>query len=260
MNKSTYRNEIKINNNQLFQIIKDRINKKASLSIVRKGDGENVIIGYKVVNGIKMIKYLRKLRHFNISITNFKFQNFLKDELVKSFLNADFLGVAKDYSYSSIRKFDSIISKYYQFNSNTYIDSHFHLEFAKKPNSMNLLNNHAQDIISNKKIGIVTHFNINSFLEHHNSKVVIRYKIPKREAGFFKKMNFSIYNNILSGIKSNNSKVDIWLLSAGPYAKLFCNYIKNIGGIGLDVGSAVDTWAGEYHSRKYLKELLKKDD
>ena len=37
--------------------------------------------------------------------------------------------------------------------------------------------------------------------------------------------------------------------------KLFSNYIKIIGGIGLDLGSAVDTWA-KYHSRKYLKKYL----
>ena len=33
-------------------------------------------------------------------------------------------------------------------------------------------------------------------------------------------------------------------------------YIKMNGGIAIDIGSAIDTWAGEYHSRKYLRELL----
>ena len=34
------------------------------------------------------------------------------------------------------------------------------------------------------------------------------------------------------------------------------NYIKSLGGIGLDLGSAIDTWDGQYHSRKYLREIL----
>ena len=259
MNISNYKNDIKIDNNQLLDLILDKINKKGPLSVVRKGDGENVIIGFNVIHGIKTVKYLRKLRHFNIRIINFKFQKFLKHELVKSFLNADYLGVAKDYSYSSIRKYDSAISNYYKFNAKNYIDSHFHLEFVKKPNSMNLLNDKAQNIISNKKIGIVSHFNIDTFIEHHNSKIIIQFKIPKRDSGLFEKMNFKIYNNILEGIKNNQKKVDLWLFAAGPYAKLFCNFIKDIGGIGLDIGSAIDTWAGEYHSRKYLREIYGKN-
>ena len=138
----------------------------------------------------------------------------------------------------------------------SFVDSHFHLEFVKDPNSQKLLNERAQNIIENKKIGLISHLNINSFIKLHKSKIVIQYKLPKRNAGFFNKVNFNIYNNILNGINKNQSKVDIWLLAAGPYAKLFSNYIKNMGGVGLDIGSAIDTWIGEYHSRSYLREVL----
>ena len=248
--------KIKIENNQLLEIIKNKIDSKTPLSVVRKGDGENVIIGYNVVHGIKTIKYLRKLRHFNIRIINIKFQKYLRTELVKSFLNADYLGVAKNYSYSSIRKYDMEISNHYKFNEDNFIDSHFHLEFVKIPDKIELINKNAQHIISNKKIGLISHLNINSFLKYHKSEVVVQYKIPKRDAGFFNKMNFDSYYSVLDGIKKNQSKVDLWLLAAGPYAKLFSNYIKKIGGVGLDIGSAIDTWAGEYESRKYLREIL----
>ena len=65
-------------------------------------------------------------------------------------MNADYLGIAKDYSYSSIRKFDNEITKYYKLGKNL-IDSHFHLEFVKNPNNNQLMNPFAQNIISNKK-------------------------------------------------------------------------------------------------------------
>ena len=251
-----YNYSIKIDNNQLLENIIEKIESKSSLSAIRKGDGENVIIGYNVIPGINLNKYLKKIRHFNIRLIDIKFQKFLKKELIKSFLKADYLGVAKNYSYSSIRKYDKDISKYYQFNTSNFVDSHFHLEFVKNPNSQNLLNERAQNIIENKKIGLISHLNINSFIKFHKSEIVIQYKIPKRNAGFFNKMNFDMYNNILNGIYKNQSKVDLWLLAAGPYAKLFSNYIKKNGGIGLDIGSAIDTWVGEYHSRSYLREVL----
>ena len=250
------KNQILIDNNKLLKIIQKSINKSTPLSVIRKGDGENVIIGFNVINGIKIIKYLRKLRHFNIRLFNLKFQKFLKQELIKSFLNADYLGVAKDHSYSSIRKFDKSISQYYKFNTKNFVDSHFHLEFVKNPNNHDLINENAQKIISNKNIGLISHKNIKSFLNYHNSKLIAQYHLPKRDAGLFNKMDFKKYYNIIEGIKKNNQNVDIWLLAAGPYAKLFSNYIKKIGGIGLDLGSAIDTWAGEYHSRKYLREIF----
>ena len=49
--------KIKIENNQLLEIIKNKIDSKTPLSVVRKGDGENVIIGYNVVHGIKTITW-----------------------------------------------------------------------------------------------------------------------------------------------------------------------------------------------------------
>ena len=64
------------------------------MSVVRKGDGENVLIGFNKIKGISINKYLKKLKHFNIRKLDFKFQNFLK-KLIESFMNADYLGIAK---------------------------------------------------------------------------------------------------------------------------------------------------------------------
>ena len=58
-----------------------------------KGDGENIIIGYNKISGIKTKKFLKKLRHFNISYLNIRFQNFFINELVNSYYEADYIGV-----------------------------------------------------------------------------------------------------------------------------------------------------------------------
>tara|TARA_Y100000768_G_scaffold242001_1_gene183370 strand:+ start:189 stop:959 length:771 start_codon:yes stop_codon:yes gene_type:complete len=247
--------QILIDNNKLLKIIEKSIDEGLPLSVVRKGDGENVLIGFNKIKGISINKYLKKLKHFNIRKLDFKFQNFFKKKLIESFMNADYLGIAKDYSYSSIRKFDNEITKYYKLDVKNLIDSHFHLEFVKNPNNNQLINPYAQNIISNKKIGIISHLNVSKFLAIHNTVVNAQFSIPKRNAGFFKKMSLKKFDYIIDSISNVKKEVDVWFVAAGPYAKVFCNHIKSINGIGIDVGSAMDTWVGEYHSRKYLREL-----
>ena len=250
--------DIKTSNNDLIKLIIDRYNKKIPTSVIRKSDGENIIIGYKKIKGIKTRKFLKKLRHFNISYFNFKFQNFFKYELVNSYYNADYIGVPiKDYYYgytSSVRKFELDITKYYKFNIDNYVDNHFQLEFLKIPNKDKLKNSNAESLITNKKIGLISHFNLNPFLKRFNSEVVSQISIPKRDSrNFFLKMNKSKYLQVINYIENNHHNVDIWYLAAGAFAKPFCNYIKKIGGIAIDLGSILDTWANHYHSRKFLR-------
>ena len=253
MNK---KHKIFIDNNTLLKIINKSIEKKIPLSVVRKGDGENVIIGFKSIKGIGIIKYLKKLRHFNIKRYDIKFQKYFRDELLDSFYNSDYLGIAKDYSYSSVRRFDYEITNYYNLDKKNLIDSHFHLEFSKDPNNNNLINPIAQKLISNKKVGIVSHFDITDFLKYHNSKIVCQFSVPKRDAGLFNKMTIEKFNKIKKSIINVKEEIDIWFLAAGAYAKPFCNYVKQNNGIAIDIGSAIDTWVGQYHSRKYLREMI----
>ena len=255
-NKNIY--NVTTTNNQLLLKIINRVKNKIPTSIIRKSDGENVIIGYNNIKGIKFRKYLKKLRHFNISYFNFSFQKFFRQELVNSFYNADYIGVPIKYFYygytSSVRKFEPEITKYFSFNKKKYVDNHFQLEFIKIPNKNSLNSPIAEELISNKKIGLITHFNLNDFFLKFNSKVKYQISIPKRDLRKFNvKMNLKKYHNIINFIKLNADKVDIWFLSAGAYAKPFSNYIKKYNGIAIDLGSVVDTWANEFHSRKFLK-------
>ena len=66
-----------IDNDDLLRDIKDKVENKLPTSVVRKGDGENVIIGYGEIKGIKLTKYLKKLRHFNIRYYDISFQKYL---------------------------------------------------------------------------------------------------------------------------------------------------------------------------------------
>ena len=257
MNKENIYN-ISISNNQLLLEVINRVENNIPSSIIRKSDGENVIIGYKNIKGIKLRKYLKKLRHFNISYFNFSFQKFFRKELINSFYDADYIGVPIKYFYygytSSVRKFEPKITNYFSFNKEKYVDNHFQLEFIKLPNKNKLKNPIAEKLITNKKIGLITHFNLNDFFLKFNSKVLYQKSIPKRDLRKFNlKMNIDKYNDIINFIKLNANKVDIWFLAAGAYAKPFSKYIKKYNGVAVDLGSVIDTWADEFHSRKFLR-------
>ena len=257
MNKENIYN-ISTSNNQLLLEIINRVDNDIPSSIIRKSDGENVIIGYKNIKGIKLRKYLKKLRHFNISYFNFSFQKFFREELINSFYDADYIGVPIKYFYygytSSVRKFEPKITNYFLFNKEKYVDNHFQLEFIKLPKKNKLKNPLAEKLITNKKIGLITHFDLNDFFLKFDSKVLYQKSIPKRDLRKFNlKMSIDKYNDIINFIKLNAKKVDIWFLAAGAYAKPFSNYIKKYNGIAVDLGSVIDTWSDEFHSRKFLR-------
>ena len=257
MNKEDIYN-ISTSNNQLLLEIINRVDNDIPSSIIRKSDGENVIIGYKNIKGIKLRKYLKKLRHFNISYFNFSFQKFFRKELINSFYDADYIGVPIKYFYygytSSVRKFEPKITNYFLFNKEKYVDNHFQLEFIKLPKKNKLKNPLAEKLITNKKIGLITHFDLNDFFLKFDSKVLYQKSIPKRDLRKFNlKMSIDKYNDIINFIKLNAKKVDIWFLAAGAYAKPFSNYIKKYNGIAVDLGSVIDTWSDEFHSRKFLR-------
>ena len=246
----------------MIKIIIQNVKNKIPTSIIRKSDGENIIIGYGQVKGIRLKKYLKKLRHFNISYFDFSFQKYLKKELLESYYNADYIGVPikeKYFGYtSSVRKFETQITNHFNFNRNKLVDNHYQLEFIKNKNNDILKNSLAQELISNKKIGLITHFNLSDFLYKFNSEVICQNSIPKRDLRSLKiKMNKLKYNEIINFISKNQNNVDLWLLAAGVYAKPFSNCIKKYGGVAIDLGSAIDTWNNEYHSRKFLRNLIK---
>lgn len=250
--------DIKISNDELLYKIKHHIDNKIPLSVIRKSDGENVIIGYRNIKGIKLYKYLKKLRHFNISYLNISFQKFFRKELIQSYYNADYIGVPiYEYYYgytSSVRKYESKITDFFQFETKKYVDNHFQFEFVKVENENIFKNSIAQDIVSNKKIGLISHFDLSDFVLKFGSKIVSQIGVPKRDLRNSKiKMDKNKYEKIINFISQNNHRVDVWFLAAGAYAKPFGDCIKKCGGIAIDLGSCIDTWANEYHSRKFLR-------
>ncbi|RMZ49886.1 hypothetical protein EB821_00505 [Candidatus Marinimicrobia bacterium PRS2] len=251
--------QIILSQDECLSLILKNINDGYQGSFIRKSDGENIVLSYGILNSIPFKNYRKKLIHYNISIWDISFQLFIRSELINAFSNASLLGVCPPghHRHGFWEMEDDILS-YFSLNNNRLGDVNFHMGFIKKPNNNELMNPIAQEIITNRKVGIISHCKVEEFLLQYQSKVLIRLEIPKRKARF-QRMNRTIFNTVVENIKKN-SQVDFWIVAAGIHAKPFCEHIRKIGGIGIDIGSSMDTWVDEYHSRGHLRKLLKQYD
>jgi len=235
------------------------IEQKIPASFIRKSDGENIVLSYGSIKSIPFHKYRKKLVHFNIPIWDISFQLFIRSELINAFSNATLLGISPVGHRHGFWAMEEKILNYYLLQDISHCDMNFHMGFIKLPNRDTLQNPIAEAIITNRKIGIIGHFKVEGLLKKYNSRVLTRIEIPKRRARF-QRMTREKYDVVLSEIKKYCSLVDIWLVAAGIYAKPFCEHIRKNGGIGIDIGSSLDTWVDEYHSRGHLRKLLKQHD
>lgn len=55
-------------------------------------------------------------------------------------------------------------------------------------------------------------------------------------------------------ISQRNCAGEVWLVGAGGLAKPYCQWIKESGGIAIDIGTLFDGWAG-VDTRPYLQEI-----
>ena len=246
-----------IDNDILLNMIDNHITNGIASSFIRKGDGENIVIGYKKIDEIKCKDFRRMMRIMNVRLFNYKFQVFIRKSLVESFNNCNVLGISKENQRVGHWAIEEKILALLDFHAKKYCDMNFHMEFIKYPNQKELDVSVARKIISNKRIGIISCFDVSDFLARHNTIVKKWIKMPIQKDKFInRKLNMDFYNNVFSEIIK--IKVDFWIVAAGIHAKIFCNHIKLNGGIAVDLGSSIDSWKNIYTSRGYLTEIFKR--
>lgn len=232
-----------------------RIENRIPTSAIRKSDGENVVLAFGVLDSIPRKKYLKKMKHYNIRPWEIGFQQFIKLEMAKAFRNADLLGISHPEMRIRYWADELKILEYFELNKNTFCDLEFHLSFIKKPHeSKSLLNSLAEPILTNRKVGVISYLDASEFLHQYNTEIVTRTEIPKRRARF-QSMNRETFENVIEHIAKYNSEVDYWLVASGIYAKPFCEFIRKTGGIGIDIGSTIDTWVDDYQTRGHLRKI-----
>ncbi len=63
-----------------------------------------------------------------------------------------------------------------------------------------------------------------------------------------------VYNRILEKLLGGAGQARVWLVAAGYFGKIYCDAIRDGGGVALDVGSIVDGWCGNV-TRPYLQSI-----
>ncbi|MCF7802169.1 MAG: hypothetical protein K9N34_09150 [Candidatus Marinimicrobia bacterium] len=240
----------------LILALHQRLEARIPTSVIRKGDGENMVLGYGLIPTIPRKWYYKKMYHFNVYPWQIRFQLFLRTQLVLAFQQADYLGISKPEHRHGLWSQEEEILRIFGLENRVHCDMNFHMDFIKYPSQYRLVTSEAEKLVTGRRVGLITHRSLDDFFAHFDSKVVFQTKIPKRRSRV-EVMTQQRFQNILAQIDAHTDDVDVWFVGAGIYAKPFCNHIKATGGIGIDLGSTLDSWADDYQSRGHLRKFYR---
>ncbi len=239
-----------------LKILSERLQRGEPTSAVRKGDGENIVLGYGLTNDFPFERYRKKMKHYNVHMWNLALQLKLRSELIRAYQNADFLGISRPENRSGFWGNETFILDYFGLNDKPFFDMNFHFQFIKRPDQTELINPAAQALITDKKIGVVSHWDISAFLKAHHSEQTFRFTLPKRRSRFHF-MSVRLFDELLENLRDRGGQADLWFVAAGVYAKPFCQAVKSGGGFAVDIGSSMDSWMNVYKTRGHLRRLAK---
>lgn len=117
------------------------------------------------------------------------------------------------------------------------------------------------------QVNIISSMEVGPYLEKVFNLQANEIKIPKRalDVDLTKGTNHfpNVFNKVLNELGTRDLTGEVFLVGAGPLGKIYCNVIKENGGIALDLGAIFDSWVN-FHTRpehrnenqKFDKDLL----
>jgi len=231
-------------------LIKQHQNEGKSLSIIRLGDGEAAVIGYPEFTPVE--EYERFLRVFfgNISFNDKQKHQFVR--LVREAVRAaDVIGVTGG---SDITKFTVVrhFMRHYQIAG-----PHIGVTQLSLHRSLQEAGLYADLLINQETVGLITCRDVEGVLKTaFNIEKIVVHKVPEEVAHAKDKSMISRhfpdrFEEIRDSLVVSRPGM-LFLIGAGPLGKVYCQWVKERGGIGLDVGSMFDAWAG-LTTRRYMK-------
>ena len=219
--------------------IKKHLDKNIPFSIVRVGDGDLKLLDELVRGRVNKQKFKR-------SGIPFKRIGWVLNLYKEACNSADYTSSFEMYYTDKFwgRKFSrgtkmkvqawkELYEKVGIINQNFCNPEVGYLMFLNEPN--NLL-----DLIKGKKVCLITCFPKAARILKKNgvskAKVI---RIPPINRG-----HFDEYSRITDQIKSSIEEFDLFLVGAGALGKGYSTTIKNNGGISIDIGQVMNTWAG----------------
>lgn len=226
--------------------IKCAIDNKTPFSLLRIGDGEGDVILKNKNCGKRLTGW-----------TGVKFDNTeahaLADGIIQACINADIVGVPcptmmrnqPNYAGSWQRAQDAVVKNGYYTGKLTSAYIHYDIDYSLLEGqdvmfiSCHDLSRKIKEYGSNSVEGFIIDSDYKRMKAAQKSKATKQH-YPKQ------------YNQINKWLDKCNGKVV--LVAAGGLGKIYCNWVKQKGGIAIDIGSVADSWMS-VGSRSFFKKV-----
>lgn len=250
-----------VSSRQVTKLLCKAIKNKMPYSLTRLGDGEFMVLKYpKHVHKNKCVARInrwfdsRQLSEIQI--------NAMRNNILVSYKNSDILGVPNEQErkrYPKWKYFSNICGKMGLLHKRQILFYFYHiknLDYNKILNGQEIVYCITCRDINEKLRKAFKIKNIESFIIAPE-KFAFRKSLRAEYNNWKGEPHYpNMYEKILQWLSNKNLAGKIVLVGAGGLAKIYCNYVKSHGGIGIDVGAMFDAWAGVY-TRPYLKGVKK---
>jgi hypothetical protein len=265
-------------NDQINTFIADRLSSRKSTSLIRLGDGEGAILARPTSENTTL--WSTVLSHFGPHVTS-DFINSLADELTSAIDNADVIGIRDDllkvhfpdsnYSLGKVEfteQFKALFNLRPAEKNINYAGA-LRLALTHRFFSTHIFRNGvvfgsawmhfglsqsgglARMISTEKHIGLISSRPaLAEELESRLNVIVNYYEIPDIYCELRKIRNENLANQLPEQLKQTMEALTVkfqgqlFLVGAGIFGKVYCNKIKKLGGVAIDIGAVCDAWIG----------------
>lgn len=233
----------KLNCIDTYNYLEQAVKRKQPLSLIRLGDGEGALMGYPDITNRTAIDRSFKIWFGHTAINNDEAAS-LAMQVRKAVKNADIVGIPRERQLERHPYYKAVLEaiNFYGLHQDATIftDAAVHRYFQFCLFFRKLL-------FKKDYLGIVTPRAIDTQLKKAFSVEYVEHFPIKGEARFAGEFGLPHYPDTFEYLKSAINPPYIgalYLVGAGALGKIYCDVIKQKGGIAIDAGAIFDAWAG----------------
>jgi len=232
----------------VMDIICEHVTERRPFSLIRLGDGEARLLGYPDFHDVNELQHSLLIWYGKYRPLDGKVMLPLKAQVVTAAQNANILGLPKKKAKNKMHRVlvSQLIGKL-DLIKHEIAHCTVTREIQRQGWWRNLISE--QDAIS-----VIGCFDVRQTLCAIGVKDVRWYPVPS-EAKYVKPIAQHYpqrHNELIEELERDVNLGDLFFVGAGPNGKVYCDVIKQQGGIAIDIGSVMDGWA-RVETRPYIK-------
>ncbi|MDJ0554398.1 MAG: FkbM family methyltransferase [Microcoleaceae cyanobacterium MO_207.B10] len=252
------------NPENILTFIIECLERKSPFSLIRINDGEGCLMGYETSFSYEEVfENLLEIQFGKDCIQNLTEDvlRSLKHQMITAIHNCNVLGLPFNFIHrrNNIACSHCFIELSIDFVSSIYrgdiliCSANIHRSLYTENQLLLLLKK------LSGKIGFITGRDISKFLSDNGIEEYFLIEVPaeqrfsnKKDSSHFPKRFKEIMKLIST---SDEIQGRLFFVGAGVLGKIYCNAIKQNGGMAIDIGSILDAWA-EVPTRGYIRKML----